>query len=271
MRAGLHRKEDRVINHLFFAGLKSRLEQSQDEGQPLHVFFRDDDVDEDEPSLRRLLNLFLDRGVPVSLGVIPGRLTGQAISTLARQSSSFPHVIELCQHGWKHINHEKSGRKCEFGVSRTFPEQLQDIANGQAKMSEAFGENFYPAFIPPWNRCTEETYRVLDQLGFLMLSQLQSDSPAAGYNFRECPVTLDLYRWRGGARLRPPEEIVGELALQIGQRDTVGIMLHHKVMNDESFLFLDLLIQTLSGYPVVRFHTFQSMLRITGGSYADSR
>lgn len=260
MRAGFRRKEGRVINHLFVAGLKPGLEQRQDGGKPLHVFFRDDDVDEDEASLRRLLKLFLDREVPVNLGVIPGRLTGQAISMLARQSNSLPRSIELCQHGWKHINHEKSGRKCEFGVSRTFPEQLQDVASGQAKMKEAFGDNFYPAFIPPWNRCTEETYRVLDRLGFLMLSQLQSDSPVAGYKFRQCPVTLDLYRWRGGARLRPPEEIVRDLDLQIRRRDAVGIMLHHKVMNDESFLFLDSLIRTLSRYPVIRFHTFQSML-----------
>ncbi len=251
-----------MINHHLWAELKSRLEQSQDEHKSLNIFFRDDDVDEDEPSLERLLNLFLSREVSINLGVIPGLLTRQAVRVLARQGSSFPDSIALNQHGWKHINHETSERKCEFGASRTFSEQLQDIAGGQARMSEAFGDDFYPAFIPPWNRCTEETYRVLDQLGFLVLSKNQSETPSPGYKFRECSISLDLYRWRGGARLRLPEEIVKDLVLQIGQTNTIGIMLHHKVMNDEAFLFLDLLIETLSKYPIVRFHTFQSMLRM---------
>lgn len=251
-----------MINHHLLAELNSRLEQSQGENKLLHIFFRDDDVDEDEPSLERLLNLFLSRDVPINLGVIPGRLTDKAVRTLSRQRSSFPNVIALNQHGWKHINHERNGKKCEFGASRTFSEQLEDIASGQARMSEAFGDDFYPAFIPPWNRCTKETYRVLDHLGFLVLSKNLSDTPSSGYKFRECSITLDLYRWRGGASLRPPKEIVRDLVLQIGQMNTIGIMLHHKIMNDEAFLFLDLLIETLRRYPIVRFHTFQSMLKI---------
>ncbi|MEJ7710234.1 MAG: glycosyltransferase [Pyrinomonadaceae bacterium] len=255
-------KESRMIKHHLLAELNSGLEQSQDENKALHFFFRDDDVDEAELSLQRLLHLFLSRGVPINLGVIPGLPTRQAVRTLAKQCSSAPDSIALNQHGWKHINHEKSGKKCEFGASRTFSEQLEDIANGQARMSEAFGDDFYPAFIPPWNRCTAETYRVLDQLGFPVLSKNQSGIPSSGYKFRECSITLDLYRWRGGATLKPPEEIIRDLILQIGQMNTVGIMLHHKVMNDEAFLFLDLLIETLSRYSIVRFHTFQSMLRM---------
>ncbi|MEJ7615715.1 MAG: DUF2334 domain-containing protein [Pyrinomonadaceae bacterium] len=251
-----------MISRHLLAELNLRLAQSQDEDKSLHVFFRDDDVDEDESSLQRLLNLFLSREVPINLGVIPGRLTPQTIETLAGRRSCFPALIALNQHGWRHINHESSGKKCEFGASRTFSEQMEDIARGRARMSEAFGDDFYPAFIPPWNRCTKETYRVLDELGFPVLSKNQSGTPSANFKFRERSITLDLYRWRGGAQLKAPEEIVGDLVLQIERMNPIGIMLHHKVMNDEAFLFLDVLIETLRRYSIVRFHTFQTMANV---------
>ena len=250
------------MNHLL-AELKAKLEQHQAEEKALHLFFRDDDVDEDEESLRHLLHLFLRHEVPVNLGVIPGRLTNSAIGLLAPNHHTFSHLIELNQHGWQHINHEWTGKKCEFGTSRTFSEQLKDIAKGKAKMTESFGHHWFPVFIPPWNRCTAETYRALDQLGFLVLSQKRGAFPVSGYQFREISITLDLYRWQGGVALRPLEEILRDLIWQIEHLTPVGIMLHHKIMADEAFSFLALLLETLSQYSVIRYHTFQSILRIT--------
>ncbi len=224
----------------------------------MNVFFRDDDVDEDEATLRRLLDIFAQRNVPVILGVIPATLTEAGIKLLAQFSAS----TEIVQHGWQHVNHELRGRKCEFGNSRGFMEQLDDIARGQARMNEAFGDNWFPAFIPPWNRCMAQTYQALDQLGFRVLSQLRSDaSPITGFSFQDISVTLDLYRWKGGATLKPQEEILQTLAQQCAQSQSIGIMLHHKIMNDEAFFFLEQLLDELRQLPTVRFHTFQSLLK----------
>lgn len=249
------------MNHLL-AELKSKLENLEAEEKALHIFFRDDDVDEDEVSLRRLLNLFLYRQVPVNLGVIPERLTDLAVRLLAQSHHTFPDLIELNQHGWQHINHERTGKKCEFGISRTYSEQLEDIARGKAKITEAFGHDWFPVFIPPWNRCTAATYEALDQLGFLVLSKKQGECPVSGYRFREISITLDLYRWKGAVALRPLEEIIGDLIEQIEQRKTLGIMLHHKVMADEAFSFLERLLEIFSQYSIVCYHTFQSILRM---------
>ena len=222
----------------------------------VNVFFRDDDVDEDEATLRRLLDIFAQRNVPVILGVIPATLTEAGIQLLAQFSAS----IEIVQHGWQHVNHELSGRKCEFGNSRSFAEQLDDIARGQARMNEAFDDNWFPAFIPPWNRCTAQTYQALGQLGFRVLSQLRSDAaPITGFSFQEISVTLDLYRWKGGATLKPQEEILQTLAQQFAQPQPIGIMLHHKIMNDEAFFFLEQLLDELRQAAAIRFHTFESL------------
>ncbi|MDQ3013005.1 MAG: hypothetical protein M3X11_20135 [Acidobacteriota bacterium] len=242
------------------ARLKSALAQREQQARPLHLFFRDDDVDEDEASLRRLLDLFLSHQTPVNLGVIPGRLTQAAIELLNDYSHRHLSLLELNQHGWRHVNHEPEGKKCEFGLHRVFSEQFADIASGQARMNEAFGGRWFPAFIPPWNRCTNETARALDQLGFRVLSRDQGQPLFAGYGFCELPVTLDIYRWRGGAMLRPEEELARELVQQIARQDRIGVMLHHKVMDDEAFALLQMLLTEMRGSQAVRFHTFQSLL-----------
>jgi predicted deacetylase len=196
--------------------------------------------------------------------VIPGLLTDACAELLAESVGAAPALLELNQHGWRHQNHEREGRKCEFGASRTYGEQLADIMQGQARMSEAFGPNWFPVFIPPWNRCTEETRRAVDHLGFRALSAKQGSSVVTGRRFEEISITLDIYRWSGGARMKSPEEVTCELIAQLSRQQTIGVVLHHKVMDDQAFYFLDSLLDTLAAHPfagAVSFHTFQSLLR----------
>jgi hypothetical protein len=125
-------------------------------------------------------------------------------------------------------------------------------------MREAFGEAFFAAFIPPWNRCTEATYRALDALKFQVLSK-DGRKPTTGYGFREVSTTVDFFRWRGGAALKPAEEIEAELIAQAEEFDTIGVLLHHKVMRDDAFGLLSALLDVLQGAPSARFHTLQEL------------
>ena len=226
------------------------------EQKNVDIFFRDDDVDNDDENLRRLLTIFSSRKVPLVAGVIPKLLTGDCIKLL----SEFSEFTELVQHGWQHKNHEILERKCEFGSSRNYEQQLSDLAAGQKIMNEAFGENWFPAFIPPWNRCTEITHQALDQLGFRVLSKLRgSQPPVTGFQFREISVTLDIFRWQNGATLKSAEEIYEELRQQILAGNPIGIMLHHQVMSDEAFLFIEKLLDVLKKSSGVRFHTLESL------------
>src|SRR5262249_23503168 len=105
--------------------------------------------------------------------------------------------------------------------------------------------------------------QALDQLEFRVLSRDRGQPPLSGFRFREFPITLDLYRWRGEAVLRPVEEVAHELIEQIAQEDCIGVMLHHKVMNREAFSLLNFLLQTFNQYPIVQRHTFESLLKLT--------
>ncbi|NOT60192.1 MAG: hypothetical protein HOP19_08200, partial [Acidobacteria bacterium] len=125
--------------------------------QPLSCFLRNDDVASDEPKLRQLLALCAKNETPISLAIIPERLTSEAVRLLTNSCG----LIELHQHGWRHTNHETIGKKCEFGASRDYETQYADLAAGQARMNEAFGTSWFPAFTPPWNRCTATTAQAL--------------------------------------------------------------------------------------------------------------
>lgn len=248
---------------LFFDKVKSALEQRQRQNRLLNFFLRDDDIDDDETSLRTLLQICFRHNMPVNLAVIPGRLTPAAASFLNDTLQQHPKLIELNQHGWIHLNHEREGKKCEFGTSRNFAEQLADIAAGQSRMNEAFGQNWFPVFVPPWNRCTATTATALDEVGFQALSREHSQTPFEGRRFAELPVTLDIYRWRGGAALRSPEDLADEFSRQIINLNDIGVLLHHKVMTAAAFDLLSDLLQLFTHFPIVQPHTFQSLLNLS--------
>lgn len=247
----------------FVTKLRPHLERFQDKEKITKIFFRDDDVDIEEDTLTHLLDLFLSRGVPINLEIIPKNLTDSAIKLLYQYKRSCGSILELNQHGWQHLNHERVGKKCEFGISRGFDEQLEDISRGKSMLEETFDQAFYPVFTPPWNRCTVDTFRVLDQLGFRALSKDTGKQSVKGYSFREISTTLDIFKWKGGAALKPPDEILEDLISQIGVLPAIGILLHHKIMDTDGFSFLGAMIDELNQYPIVQFKTFQCLLETT--------
>ncbi|WDT82846.1 MAG: hypothetical protein MPW14_24845 (plasmid) [Candidatus Manganitrophus sp.] len=232
---------------------------------------RDDDIDNDEETLQYLFDITLARHVPLNLEIIPGALTDAGIKLLDHHKHLHPTLFELNQHGWLHLNHEKEGRKCEFGISRNFDQQWEDISGGKTLLEKIFGDKFYPVFTPPWNRCTEETFKVLDRLGFRVFSKDKGDRLVTGFGFKEISTTLDLYRWKGKPSLKSPEEIVESLTFQMRETGPIGILLHHQVMSDEAFAFLDALLGTLCQYPNIRFHTFQSLAEATDPEPEEAR
>src|SRR3989475_12215339 len=85
-----------------------------------------------------------------------------------------------------------------------------------------FHDKFHPVFAPPWNRCTGDTLRVLDRLGFRVLSRHKIEAGATGYSFREIPVTLDLYRWKGGVTMASTAELLMNLLCQMRDCHTIA-------------------------------------------------
>lgn len=218
---------------------------------PVSFFFRDDDAGWEHDRLLLLLDLFAQHRLPLDVAVIPQTLTPQLAHLLLARATDGSASIGLHQHGFAHFNHEASGRKCEFGVSRSIDEQSADIARGQQGLSELLGPYVDPIFTPPWNRCTGETGQCLRKLGFRILSRDKTATSLGISELRELPVTVDWFAHQEGIRLSR-EQLGHVLATQAAATAPVGIMFHHALMDEEERSATAALLTLLSRHPQVR-------------------
>ncbi len=215
---------------------------------PIDVFFRDDDAGWGDERLLELIARFAVHGLPLDLAVIPAEVSDGLAAQLVERHAG------LHQHGYAHTNHEREGRKCEFGVSRSRDEQRADIAAGQERLRELFGDRLDPFFTPPWNRCTRDTGECLGELGFTLLSREHRAEPFGLDGLAELPVHLDV------ARLTP-EELDERFASHVADGAPVGVMFHHAVMEPEDMARADALLALLAGHVNVVPRTMASLCR----------
>lgn len=212
---------------------------------PIDFFFRDDDVGWANGELRALLACFRRHSVPLDLAAIPTALTPEFADEIRAAHDEAPALIGIHQHGFSHTNHEAVGRKCEFGVSRTQEEQYWDIQLGKMKLEAMLGFAFDPIFTPPWNRCTETTGECLSELGVRVLSRDGTAPSLELSGLTELPISVDWFAKKNGERLS--FQAIGTLiANTVKQKQPVGIMLHHELMNAHERARLDDLLLLLS-------------------------
>jgi hypothetical protein len=206
---------------------------------PVEVFFRDDDAGWEDARLLALCDLFGALELPLDLAVIPNDLTERLARELLKRD-----WLALHQHGFTHRNHEREGRKCEFGPSRSYRQQLSDIGAGRDILDALLGR-ITPIFTPPWNRCTLDTAHAVCDLGFSMVSREHRAEPFGLDGLAELPVHLDF------ARLAP-DELDSRFAALVLEGGPVGVMFHHAVMDREAFDRAAELLRLLARHESVR-------------------
>jgi hypothetical protein len=217
--------------------------------EPVRVFFRDDDAGWGNDRLLALLDRFAACGLPIDLAVIPLELD----AGLARELAARPGV-GLHQHGLAHTNHEREGRKCEFGASRGLDAQRRDIEAGRDRLTDLLGDRVDPIFTPPWNRCTVDTGTALAELGFRVLSREARAEPLGVPGLYELPIHIDWVRLSPldqGARITAAIEAGGPL----------GLMFHHAVMEDDDMRRTSELLSLLAGHEHVRAERMLELAR----------
>ena len=213
-------------------------------------FFRDDDAGWEDARLFELLDMFTDYDVPIDLAVIPKSISGETAASLRQRLKENREHISVHQHGYAHVNHEQTGRKCEFGESRSRDLQRADIAAGKALLHDLLGPITESIFTPPWNRCTASTATCLLPEGFTLLSR---DITATRFNtpgLRELPVSIDWFGHRKGVRLTP-NEIGDSLSKAASSQAPVGVMLHHALIDDDERQRIGELLALLSSHSQV--------------------
>ncbi|MFQ5631495.1 MAG: glycosyltransferase [bacterium] len=227
-----HRKSNPAATQIRLNNWLDPVRHALDEApERVLFFFRDDDAGWEDRRLFQLLGLIEHFALPLDMAVIPDALSLKLVEKLRPRVEAAPDRLGLHQHGYKHLNHETTGRKCEFGPSRRYDDMLWDIKKGQTALKAHFGELVQPIFTPPWNRCTVAAARCLVELDFKILSREHRAKPVGLASLRELPVHIDWFAKKHGVPLSR-EQIGAQLALEIYKGGPVGIMFHHAIMDE---------------------------------------
>ena len=234
-----------VIKQHLARGLASPAEPTR-----VKVFFRADDIGVVSQSFIRLITLFKTYQVPLCLAVVPAWLTGARLDRFRQFCDITSSLWCWHQHGWQHKNHQQAGKKGEFGSFRSSFEIRADIIRGRDRLQRLFGSSFCPVFTPPWNRCNPETLLELKQAGFRAVSTDYSSasSPQRSPLLPNMPINVDLHTRKEQDQSSCLENLGAEIEAAAAA-GSVGFMIHHQRMNDESFLLMEGLLKTISTLP----------------------
>jgi hypothetical protein len=226
------------------------------------VFFRADDIAAPGRNLSLLLELFRGRGVPLCCSVVPAWLSRPRWKYLEELAGPERSLWCWHQHGWRHLNHEAVGRKQEFGPSRGREDLAADLRRGWVRLESIMGEDFFPVFTPPWNRCSGETLELALEIGYYGVSRIEGSRPQPLMELPDLQVNVDLHTRREIDPSAGWSALMLELerALSSGR---CGIMLHHQRMNGAAFGFLTMLLTALTRSRGMRMVHFRDLLDLT--------
>lgn len=232
---------------------RPRLRDALEKGLASHrpaVFFRADDIGAGGQAFDALCRLFREHQVPLGLAVVPAWLSSARKDQLLESAPAGERLWGWHQHGWRHVNWQRTGKKSEFGEQRPLEKQWRDIMNGQQKMQDIFGDHLLPVFTPPWNRLSLQTIKILHQLGFKAVS-LDGPLPRGGKGpapLKNLRVSVDLHTRKSRNPDEDFETLLVELTGAVTRKEPVGIMVHHPRMTLFAFQFLSELLPLLKNH-----------------------
>ena len=229
-------------------------ELAKDDSQvPITVFFRADDVAVPGKQYQELIQVFSRHQVPLSMAVVPTWLTRKRWKVIRQLCRTAPRLWCFYQHGWRHQNHEQAGKKQEFGPARPLGDIQHDLLRGRDRLAFLMGDVFYPAFTPPWNRCSKETLDFLKDSGYRAVSRSHGAHPPAPDGLRDYPINVDLHTRKDHSAAIGWQHLFEDLATAIAGR-YCGIMIHHQRMNHNALVGLDTLLTRMCRMD--RFHFY---------------
>ena len=238
--------------------IRSGCENADPSGR-VDVFFRADDVAVPGMQCARMMGLFVKYGAPLSLATVPAWLTSERWQYLNSFEKSNPSRWCWHQHGWRHVNHEAEGKKQEFGDTRSVLEIKQDIMRGKGRLEQLMAEAFYPVFTPPWNRCSANTLQILKDLGYAAVSRSPGRKPLSPGELPDFDINVDLHTRKERYSAAGWNNLMREFEQAIAS-GYCGIMIHHQMMNDAAFDFLELLLKALVNHPKIQLVNFKDLV-----------
>jgi hypothetical protein len=223
------------------------------------IYFRADDVAVPGRQFYRMMELFAHYGAPLSLAIVPAWFTHARWNSLQNIGPRSSSLWCWHQHGWRHVNHETTGKNQEFGSARLDREIKDDLLKGRQRLAHILGNHFYPVFTPPWNRCNLKTLELLKECRYLAVSRNCGASPPSPEKLPDLCVDVDLHTRRVQDPVLGWDRLFKALKKDISS-GRCGIMLHHQKMNAVAFDFLEILLKTLTRCKNIRLVNFKDLV-----------
>ncbi|NSW84791.1 MAG: polysaccharide deacetylase [Syntrophobacteraceae bacterium] len=229
---------------------------------PATIFFRADDIGAGGRAFEALCRLFRHHDMPLGMAVVPAWLSDVRRTRLFAAAPVDESLWSWHQHGWRHVNWQRSGKKSEFGEQRPFEKQWRDIWQGRQKMEDLFGSHLVSVFTPPWNRLSNSTLRILHNLKFDGVSLAGPfprgiKPPLPLVNLK---IHVDLHTRKNRDAESDFNNLLEELSSLPGKKEPAGIMIHHQRMTHFAFEFLDELLCLFGDRNRARVMNFREIL-----------
>ena len=218
----------------------------------VHVVFRMDDptISADSVTMR-VLHMFQDKQVPLSIAMIPCdsdelpfEVTDSVYFSMLQSSN-----IEIALHGFNHANINNGG---EFGTIDSL-ETDRRIRMGKTILESKLGKEIV-TFIPPFNSINEYVPAILKNNGMYILS---SDMYDYSYdsNIQYYPETLDKSLAKKGFVSAAVD------AIENAYKDEICVLMfhHYDLECEKSWIRLNNILDSCVANPNVELHTFRSL------------
>jgi hypothetical protein len=244
------------------------------QGLQATFWVRDDDAVRTSDPLARLHDLAEKHDITIGLAVIPAGLHPSLPEYIRRDGRRFH---PMC-HGWRHVNHARTGRRPgEFGRDRPTSSLVDDARLAQRAFSRYFSDT-EAVFVPPFGRISRTLVTVLPEIGFSGISGAagwleRKLSRLADWNIHvprvaslcrshvpRLDVQIDPIDWRGRTAHDPAvisQALVRCLrARRSGLLDSklpIGLVTHHLDHDESVWLACDALLQLLRRHEATNF------------------
>ncbi len=218
----------------------------------VHVVFRLDDptVAVDSVTMR-VLHMFQEKQVPLSIAIIPCdsdelpfEVTDSVYFSMLQSSN-----IEIALHGFNHANINNGG---EFGTIDSL-ETDRRIRMGKTILESKLGKEIV-TFIPPFNSINKYVPKILQNYGIYILS---SDMYDYSYDssIQYHPETLDKSLARKGFVSAAVD------AIEHAHMDEICVLMfhHYDLECEKSWIRLNNILDSCVANPNVELHTFRSL------------
>ncbi|CCB85550.1 putative uncharacterized protein [Parachlamydia acanthamoebae UV-7] len=206
----------------------------------MKIFFRDDDLGWNRERFQKLLNLFASHQTKLNVAAIPRSCEELYLpKTFADQQN----ILQIHTHGYAHVNRIPIGKRCEFDETRSLEDVEKEMGEGKEILEKLFPNLYFPAFTPPWNNLPDKFVPTLIKVGYKILSRSDASHTTPAVGIQNLDVALSLHSSK--RKLYIPHTFILD-EVRKSSLHPYGILLHHAMMDDLDFSFLDLLLKKLN-------------------------